>query len=179
MLWPLPTSSGVLILQIFSTLVKSQIHLRSRLGFCFICVLLSVLKSMPASSLATTATFSAVHFSMSETESSRLVASSVSSSHLEKEISAAFTDFSVFSAFSAGSVSSSGSGVVSLTHTVSSVVSPISIGTLAAALLSLPLSLLGPTPPLGPLWPLSTASGVLSFLAPHSLRQEGVGVGPS
>ena len=94
----------------FSTLVTSQIHLRSILGHCFICVLVSVLKSLPASALAT-ATFSTVHFSMSKTESSRLVASSVSLAQVKKEISAAFTDFSVFSASSAGSVSLTGSGV--------------------------------------------------------------------
>ena len=49
---------------------------------------------------------------MSETEFSRLVASSVSSVQMKKEISATSTEFSVISAFSSGSVSSTGSGVV-------------------------------------------------------------------
>ena len=88
---------------------------------------------------------------MSETEYSIMVALSVSSTQVEKEISAAFTDFSVFPAFSAGLVSLTGSGVVLLTFTVSSVVSPISIADLAAALLSLPLSLLEPATPPGTL----------------------------
>tara|TARA_B110000881_G_scaffold152708_1_gene135617 strand:- start:115 stop:282 length:168 start_codon:yes stop_codon:yes gene_type:complete len=48
-----------------------------------------------------------------------------------------------------------------LTFTASSEVSPISTAALAAALLSLPLSLLAPAPLLGPWWPLPTTSGVM------------------
>ena len=177
----------------FSTLVTSQIHLRSILGHCFICVLVSVLKSLPASPLAT-ATFSTVHFSMSKTESSRLVASSVSLAQVKKEISAAFTDFSVFSASSAGSVSLTGSGVsfIDIHCFFRSVTNLNSCSGFRSPLP--PLSLLGPAPLLGPWWPLPTASGVLfldilssipsgpetkCWSPPPSLRQEGMGVCPS
>ena len=54
-------------------------------------------------------------------------------------------------------------GLVSLTFTASSEVSPISTASLAAALISLFLSLLAPTPLLRPWWPLPTALGVLFF----------------
>ena len=50
--------------------------MRSR--YCFIPVLMSALKALAASPLTTIATFSTVHFSMSEAESSRCLASSAS-----------------------------------------------------------------------------------------------------
>ena len=104
---------------------------------------------MAVSPLATTATFSAARFSLSETESSRLVASSASYAKVYIEISAAlhaFNDFSLSSVFSAGSVSPTGSGKVLLTFTASALVSPMSIASLTAALLSLLLSLMGLAP---------------------------------
>ena len=90
-----------------------------------------------------------------------MVASSVSLARVKKDISAAFTDFSVFSASLAGSVSLTGSGLsfidihcffrsVTNLNGCSGFRSPLP-----------PFSLLGPAPLLGPWWPLPTASGVL------------------
>ena len=115
----------------------------SHLRYFFLPVLVSILKSLAASPLASTATFSAVHFSMSEAEYSSLVASSASPAQVVIEISTDPIDFTYFSVFSADSVSSTVTRLVSLTFTVSSVVLPTSIAALAVTFLFLLLSLLG------------------------------------
>ena len=111
--------------------------------YFFLPVLVSILKSLAASLLVSTATFSTVQFSMSEAEYSSLVASSASPAQVVLEISTDSIDFTYFSVFSAGSVSSTGTGLVSLTFTVSSVLLPISIAALVVTFFSLLLSLLG------------------------------------
>ena len=60
--------------------------LLSHLRYFFIPVLVPILISLAASPLATTATFSTVHFSMSEAEYSSLVASSASTAQVVIEI---------------------------------------------------------------------------------------------
>ena len=78
---------------------------------------------------------------------------SVSTDKVEIEISKtmiAFPDFSLFLAFSSASVSSTDQRVVSLIFTVSLVVISISIAAMAAAHISLLLSLLALAPLLGP-----------------------------
>ena len=77
-------------------------HLSHLIHF-LIPVLVQILKSLAASPLTTTATFSTIHFSMSEAEYSSLVASSASSAQLVIEISTdliQFTFFCIFCRFS-------------------------------------------------------------------------------
>ena len=57
---------------------------------------MSILKSLAASPFATTATFSTVHFSMSEADYSSLEASSASSAHVVVEISTDPIEFTFF-----------------------------------------------------------------------------------
>ena len=103
----------------------------SHLRYCFIPVLVRLLESLTASPLATTATFSTVHFLISEAEYFSLVAISISSAQVVIEISTDPIKFTYFSVFSLGSVSSTGT-----------VVLPISIAALAVTFLSILLSLL-------------------------------------
>ena len=79
-----------------------------------------ILESLAASPLATTATFSKVHFSISEAEYSSFVATSDSSAQVVIEISTVLIAFTYFC-----SASSTGTGLISSTLTISSVVFPI------------------------------------------------------
>ena len=127
--------------------------------------LVSVLEALAASPLTITASFSAADCSLSEKESSRLIVSSASTLTNWKCQSQKLL-YSLISEYFQHTQQVqfpllTQVGVVSLTFTVSSEVSPISTATLAAALLSLQLSFLAPAPLLGPWWPLPTVSGVL------------------
>jgi hypothetical protein len=118
------------------------------------------LTTLAASPLATTATFSTVHFSMSEIKHSSLVASSASSTQVVIEISTDPIKLTFFLYFQQVLFLPLAHDFFSLTFTVSSVVLPISIASLAVTFIpSLMVLRVGADPPL----PLC--------------RQEGMGVG--